>query len=74
MNIGFPYKKNSFGEKHLMGTVTRKSQNKTETYSYKRGKEKAIAKRRAQNKVARHSRRLNQIRANSKCCKFFGKG
>ncbi len=70
----FPYKINPFGNSTLLGRVTGRSTKKTEAFSYVRGKEKAIAKRRANNKVARKSRRYNRLHAGKKHCKFYAKG
>lgn len=59
---------------NLIGTITKKSNRKLTSLSYYQMMEKRIAKRRAGNKVAAKSRRLNQIRLNSKHCKFIPKG
>lgn len=58
----------------FLGSITKKSVKKTESTSYINMKEKQIAKRRARNKVARKSRRLNRLRVSSKHCKFYAKG
>lgn len=58
----------------LIGTVTKKSSRKLESPSYSEMMEKRIAKRRAKNKVAAKSRRLNRIRQGTKHCKFYMKG
>jgi hypothetical protein len=58
----------------LLGSITKKSTKKTEAYPYKRMKVKQIEKRRAKNKMARKSRRLNRLRDGSKHCKFCAKG
>lgn len=73
MNI-LPYKLNPFASNTLLGTVTGKSSRKTESFGYIRMKEKQIAKRRAGNKIARRSRRLNRLRVSNKHCKFHSKG
>jgi hypothetical protein len=58
----------------LIGSVTQRSIRKTEAPAYINMKLNQIAKRRARNKVARKSRRLNRLRAGSKHCKFYAKG
>jgi hypothetical protein len=45
----------------LIGSITGKSIAKTTSYSYMRMKENQIAKRRARNKMARKSRRINRL-------------
>ena len=50
-----------FGKSSFMGF--NKRSRKTETLSYPRMMRNRIAKRRAKNKVARKSRRINQLRA-----------
>lgn len=56
-----------------IGIFSERNQNKFESTSYKMMVKKAIKKRRMRNKVARKSRRLNQIRANNKPCKFYAR-
>ena len=56
---------------NFLGTISSKNKKKREAVDYVKGKRNAIAKRRARNKVARKARRLNQIRADKKCVKFY---
>jgi hypothetical protein len=58
----------------LLGTLTGKNIDKVNRPNYLRMKENQIAKRRAKNKMARKSRRLNQIRQRGLNCKFNAKG
>ena len=71
MNIN-PF--NSFDAPRLLGVVSSKSSRKIGSWNYGRMKEKQRLKRRARNKVARKSRRYNQMMASGKHCKFYKKG
>jgi len=55
----------------LIGVVSNTNKNKYDSFSYRRGKELEISKRRAKNKVARKARRLNRIRKETLHCKFY---